>query len=165
MEKETVKQSSHPRVSPYLQMGRLPRLEAWFNIIAWSGFVAYFCYSTYWASQGSYVCHSLLSVSPASHICFFPSIHFVLLSCQPFPSPHPSLIPFLALSGPMFSHLPPHSRFSSQPFISPNPSHIQIFLPRCKFFPFSSIQSPSLSLSSPYFPFPFRIVTLKVTSG
>ncbi|KAK2175409.1 hypothetical protein NP493_734g02048 [Ridgeia piscesae] len=51
MEKETVKQSSHPRVSPYLQMGRLPRLEAWFNIIAWSGFVAYFCYSTYWASQ------------------------------------------------------------------------------------------------------------------
>ncbi|KAK2175408.1 hypothetical protein NP493_734g02018 [Ridgeia piscesae] len=51
MEKETVKQSSYPRVSPYLQMGRLPRLEAWFNIIAWSGFVAYFCYSTYWASQ------------------------------------------------------------------------------------------------------------------
>ena len=66
--KETSKQSSHSPGSPYLQVARLPRLEAWFNIIAWSGFVAYLCYSAYRASQGSYVCHSLLSVPPTSHI-------------------------------------------------------------------------------------------------
>ena len=114
LEKETAKQSSLPPVSPYLQMGRLPRVEAWLNHIAWSGFAGYWCLNAYWASQGSCVCHSLLSVSPASHICFSPSIHFVLLSSQPFPSPRPSLIPFLAL---LRAHFLPSS--SQQPFLFP----------------------------------------------